>query len=158
MPDNFSGKFFNCELQQWLSINLTSPPSSGWPSLFAVGCWLLWDWRNKGIFHSVTSRPTNPSLVVRRTSNSFLQPWQSFSLLSRKPKRQLVHIKWLPPPSEYWKLNTDGSSQGNPGKAGAGGIIRNSDGGWVKGFQQSIGHATAIVAELWGILSGLELA
>lgn len=35
--------------------------------------------------------------------------------------------------------NIDGSSIGNPGKAGGGGIIRKQHGNWVRGFARSIG-------------------
>ena len=35
---------------------------------------------------------------------------------------------WEPPPSNMFKLNFDGASKGNPGLAGFGGAIRNSEG------------------------------
>ena len=45
------------------------------------------------------------------------------------------------------KLNTDGALLGNLGKAGGGGVIRDSSGKWVKGFSRSIGVATSVMAE-----------
>ena len=36
--------------------------------------------------------------------------------------------KWLPPPIGFLKINTDGSSRGNPGSVGIGGIGRDSSG------------------------------
>jgi len=56
------------------------------------------------------------------------------------------------------KINTDGASSGNPGEAGIGGLLRNSDGMWMVGFVQRIGFATALVAELWAMEQGLKLA
>ena len=56
------------------------------------------------------------------------------------------------------KLNTDGASLGNPGVAGAGGIIRNCSGGWVKGFSRSVGFATSITVEFWALRDGQILA
>ena len=56
------------------------------------------------------------------------------------------------------KLNTDGASLGNPGKARGGGIIRDSEGRWVKGFARSIGFTTSIIAELQVLRDGLLLA
>nr|POE99931.1 putative ribonuclease h protein [Quercus suber] len=56
-------------------------------------------------------------------------------------------INWEKPDLNWFKLNIDGSSIGNPGKAG-GGIIRNQHGNWVRGFARSIGIASSVVAEL----------
>ena len=36
--------------------------------------------------------------------------------------------KWLPPPTGFLKINTDGSSRGNLGSARIGGIGRDSSG------------------------------
>uniref|UniRef100_A0A7N2KYF6 RNase H type-1 domain-containing protein n=1 Tax=Quercus lobata TaxID=97700 RepID=A0A7N2KYF6_QUELO len=52
------------------------------------------------------------------------------------------------PDLNWFKLNIDGSSIGNPGKAGGGGIIRNQHGNRVRGFARSIGIASSVVAEL----------
>ncbi|KAK9285069.1 hypothetical protein L1049_024254 [Liquidambar formosana] len=70
--------------------------------------------------------------------------------------QQLIH--WLPSPDPWLTLNTDGSSLGNPGYAGAGGLIRNSMGVWLKGFYRHIGRTTSVCAELWAIRDGLQLA
>ncbi|KAK5839514.1 hypothetical protein PVK06_008312 [Gossypium arboreum] len=43
------------------------------------------------------------------------------------------HVKWQPPSIGWKKLNTDGSAIGNPGRAGAGALIRDHDYIWVKG-------------------------
>ena len=51
----------------------------------------------------------------------------------------------------------DGASLGNPGKAGGGGLIRDSKRRWVRGFLSSVGHATSVIAELWALRDGLEL-
>ena len=54
-------------------------------------------------------------------------------------------------------MNTDGSSLGNPGLAGGGGLIRNEEGGWVAGFARKIGITTSFLAELWALRDGLSL-
>ena len=41
----------------------------------------------------------------------------------------------------------DGASQGNPGKVGGGGVIRDSSRKWVKGFSRSIRVATSVIPE-----------
>ena len=60
----------------------------------------------------------------------------------------VIPVKWSKPISGWHKLNTDGASLGNPSKAGDGGLIRNSEGGWIKGFSRAIGYTTSVMAEL----------
>ena len=48
------------------------------------------------------------------------------------------------------KLNTDGSSLGNPGLAAAGGLIRDGNGSWVVGFTRKIGVASSFVGWIMG--------
>lgn len=50
-----------------------------------------------------------------------------------------LHISWEAPPSGFMKMNTDGAAQGNPGVAGAGGILRGPDGVWLCGFRAHLG-------------------
>ena len=70
----------------------------------------------------------------------------------------MIPIKWLKSPIGWMKLNTNGAFLGNPRAAGAGGLIRNSSGEWVKGFARSVGFATSITAEFWALRDGLILA
>ncbi|KAK9274140.1 hypothetical protein L1049_018954 [Liquidambar formosana] len=65
---------------------------------------------------------------------------------------------WIPPPPLWAKLNTDGSSLGNPGPAGAGELIRDHNGQWIVGFIQNVGRSTSMAAELWALRDGLQLA
>lgn len=51
----------------------------------------------------------------------------------------------------WYKLNTDGASFGNPGKARERGIIRDKEGHWLKGFSRSIGFTSSIMVELWAL-------
>ncbi len=55
-----------------------------------------------------------------------------------------IPVKWTPPPLGWFKLNTDGSSLGNPRLAGGGGVIRNHLGEWVGGFSRAIGFTTSV--------------
>ncbi|KAK9100199.1 hypothetical protein Scep_023629 [Stephania cephalantha] len=56
------------------------------------------------------------------------------------------------------KMNTDGAAKGNPGLSSFGGVIRNSIGGWELGFMGKISYASNLVAELWAIREGLQIA
>ncbi|KAF7833196.1 putative ribonuclease H protein At1g65750 family [Senna tora] len=72
--------------------------------------------------------------------------------------RNNISIGWTKPVEGYVKLNTDGSSIGNPGPMGIGGIFRNSDGGWLLGFSSFVGIQSNMFAELNAIKHGLAIA
>lgn len=67
-------------------------------------------------------------------------------------------IRWERPRSGWRKLNTDGSSLGNPGLVGGGGgVIRDEIGNWVAGFSRRIGVTSSFEAELWALRDGLTI-
>ncbi|KAH0688972.1 hypothetical protein KY289_016330 [Solanum tuberosum] len=72
-------------------------------------------------------------------------------------KTKIVHVQWKPPSNRY-KLNTDGSSYGNPGKGGIGGVIRDKDGNWIFEYMGNIYDTTATKAEIMALLKGLDIA
>jgi hypothetical protein len=48
-------------------------------------------------------------------------------------------------------VNSDGCAKGNPGEAGAGGLIRDARGQWLVAFTCDLGICTSVTAELEGI-------
>ena len=66
----------------------------------------------------------------------------------RRVRWEILDIGWV-------KLNSDGSSRGNPGVTGSGGLIRNEKGEWICGFARRIGITTSFAVELWGLRDGL---
>lgn len=66
-------------------------------------------------------------------------------------------VSWNFPGTGKLKLNTDGSSRGNPGPAGYGGVFREERGYWVLGYLGRLEDCTSLEAELWGLFRGLEL-
>ena len=72
-------------------------------------------------------------------------------LISQKTPSQLLvkQIQWKRPSHGWVKLNTYGSSLGNPGPAGGGGVIRDEEGAWIVGFARNIGITSCYLAELW---------
>ncbi|CAJ2636315.1 unnamed protein product [Trifolium pratense] len=66
-------------------------------------------------------------------------------------------VVWTPLLDNCVKLNVDGSSLGNPGRSGYGGIIRNNVGGWLYSFSGFCGITTNLKAELLAIVHGLSL-
>ena len=66
-------------------------------------------------------------------------------------------MRWISPPVQWVKLNSDGSSMGNPGRVGGGGIIRNVEGKWIKGYARAIGNTNSVAVELWALRDGIQL-
>ena len=51
----------------------------------------------------------------------------------------------------------DGTREIN-GKANVGGLIRDANGNWIRGFGMNIGSCPISIAEIWGLYQGLNLA
>ncbi|KAG6513034.1 hypothetical protein ZIOFF_031180 [Zingiber officinale] len=66
-------------------------------------------------------------------------------------------VQWRRPDDGWFKLNTDGSSRGNPGESSYGAIVRDHSGQVVVARQGVLGEGSNIRAELMAILRGLEL-
>ena len=56
----------------------------------------------------------------------------------------IILVRWEKPPSNWFKLNTDGASCGNSGRAGGGGVLRDSVGEWVRDLQGVLGQLQAL--------------
>ena len=71
---------------------------------------------------------------------------------------KMIRVAWEKPPVGWMKLNSDGSALGSPGKAGGGGLIRDHQGNWVRGYARAHGYTSSSKAELWALRDGLEIA
>lgn len=74
-------------------------------------------------------------------------------------KRQSVKVRigdWIPPPEGFLKFNVDGSSKGNPGASGIGGLLRKSHKVMIDLFSMDIGIAWAYEVKVKAILSALK--
>ncbi|OMO83166.1 hypothetical protein COLO4_22644 [Corchorus olitorius] len=67
-------------------------------------------------------------------------------------------IGWEKPDDHLFKINTDGSSIGNPDASGSGGIIIDHCGNFVTAFSRKLGNTNCLTVELWGIRDGLAAA
>ena len=70
-------------------------------------------------------------------------------------------VTWIKPLDQWIKINTDGSSLTNPGKLGAGGIMRDTKGKLVMAFTTPVGegtnHKSKIEAAIFGLTWELEI-
>ncbi|KAL0458988.1 UNVERIFIED_CONTAM: putative ribonuclease H protein [Sesamum latifolium] len=73
-----------------------------------------------------------------------------------KPQK-CIAVYWNKPPDNWLNLNTDGAAKGNPGPAGAGGLLRDHFGRIIFAFQEPLGTCSNVQAELKAILRGLQI-
>ncbi|KAJ8758607.1 hypothetical protein K2173_000328 [Erythroxylum novogranatense] len=156
-------QFFSDPIDRWLLSNIRGNQQGvegvEWRMLFVVGCWLMWKWRNHEVFDGNFTRPLNEAMVVYKVAAPFHMSILAGETNNFSPNgRMWRNISWLPPSNGWIALNTDGASKGNPGVAGAGGVIRDTKGRWLDGFVQNIGVATSFMTELWAIKVGLLMA
>ena len=149
---------FSADLSEWLRVNCQSKEihhsSISWSTLFPFALWSIRKHRNRVCFENT---PLNLNLH-KSCINQALEFFFCVGKVRSQRQSVLIPVKWLKPPTGWMKLNTDGTSLGNLGAAGAGGLIRNCFGGWVKGFLRSVGFATSTTAEFWALRDGLILA
>ncbi|PRQ39591.1 hypothetical protein RchiOBHm_Chr4g0426941 [Rosa chinensis] len=125
-----------------------------WNELFIIVCWHIWKWRNKGIFEANFTFPHNPKEIIFQYATEISNA--SKPSIDNRP-HQIVTLHWEKPARNNFKLNVDGS-RSYAGVIGAGGLIRNSSGVWIKGFSHSMGVGEIVEAEAWGLFIGLKLA
>ncbi|KAF7826588.1 ribonuclease H [Senna tora] len=80
------------------------------------------------------------------------------SSLKSQRNRDGLHISWKPLNWPKVKLNVDGSYWNHIKSSGCGGVIRDYRGRWILGFARRMGRGSSINAEVWGILTGLQVA
>ena len=145
-------------VSDWMQANCQSKlihrSSIPWNLIFPLAVWSIWKHHNKVMFESV---PLNLNLH-RFCLNEAREYFYCIVKLGRKKQLTSILVKWNKPPEKWFKLSTNGASSGNPSKAGGGGLIRDCNGRWIKGFSRSIGHASNFVAEFWALRDGLKLA
>lgn len=67
-------------------------------------------------------------------------------------------VRWNPPTPQAMKINTNGSSLGDPCATGFGGIQRDDLGNWIMGFKGYCGFSSNMTRKLFGIFHGLRIA
>ncbi|KAK9988324.1 hypothetical protein SO802_028563 [Lithocarpus litseifolius] len=85
-----------------------------WSTLFTLGVWCLWLRRNNFIFRN---QHNIKNLMAETIAKAF-----EFAFLGLNERHchslTTIQVWCLPPPEHWFKLNSDGSSLGNPSKAG----------------------------------------
>ena len=158
VPPDLVNSFANPDLFGWLKVNCQSKVSHSssipWAYVFTFSIWNLWKQRNGMVFSNKILNENLHSV----SKNQALEYFYCVGKLGSLKNKVVCNISWIKPPTDWCKLNTDGASLGNPGKAGGGGVIRDCEGRWMRGFARSIGVTTSIMAEFWALRDDLLLA
>ncbi|KAK9990873.1 hypothetical protein SO802_025858 [Lithocarpus litseifolius] len=151
--------FMHLSLVDWLSTNcldsnLIRINGIPWSIVFPLAVWNLWKHRNNMVFQNSPLNPNLHSLCMKAATEYYYCMGKGLA----SKRHSVIPVCWYKPQEGWFKLNSDGASLGNPGKAGRGGIIRDSCGRWIKGFMRYIDISTSIIAEFWALRDGLTLA
>lgn len=97
-----------------------------------MACWAIWSDRNKLVHGDSISLASIKSNWIRSYLDSFKKA------NSRRKPNQLAHrlrasdenrpSRWLPPPSDYWKLNVDAACLQSTSLSGLGTVCRKKNG------------------------------
>ncbi|KAI5311884.1 hypothetical protein L3X38_041057 [Prunus dulcis] len=99
--------------------------------------------------------PSDPSHVVLQYALEWFIASHHNSAASMY---HVVHLHWIAPNPETCKINFDGGRKSKAGLIRASGLLRYSNGHWLKGFVINLGIGSILEAELLGIFWGLTLA
>ncbi|KAK4480848.1 hypothetical protein RD792_011700, partial [Penstemon davidsonii] len=92
-----------------------------------------------------------PPVAIEAIHNTPI-PWQ------RDKEDKIIWGDWVKPDKGWFKVNTDESVLVEKKSAAAGGVIRDDEGVWIRGFSRNLGDVTITVAELLAAREGLSLA
>lgn len=141
--------FFDQDCYNWIISNIHGAHGVA----FAIICWFIWKARNASTFEDVSWEPWYMVNQIA-TLHGVLHDVYGKNPVTKGTRQ----VTWSSPPPDFVKINVDGSSLGNPGRSGFGGVIRNSHGEWIMGFSGFCGVTTNINSELMAIQVGLKLA
>ncbi|XP_019052686.1 PREDICTED: uncharacterized protein LOC109114475 [Nelumbo nucifera] len=103
--------------------------------------WTIWEERNFRIFSAaergveelkaiihfrVVQWLISTELFTGYTMDGMLRKWGEIAKSTQT--KSVMSVSWTPSPAGFMKLNFDGSSMGNPGQSGIGGVFRDENG------------------------------
>ncbi|CAL5338789.1 unnamed protein product [Camellia sinensis] len=144
-------------LTDWITKNLRCKAhlhNIQWPTVFLITLWLIWKEMNKEVFENHTKLPHISAKLILTQAR---ETQDAFKAILNPHYKDPQLMFWSCPIAGKLKLNTDGSSKGDPGQAGYGGLLRDEAGTWVWGFYGYLGSCTSLEAELWSIYRGLTI-
>lgn len=151
--------FYERGLQNWIFKFLSVHSRRSCASLsliFGITLSCIWYARNRVVFSGTNFSPQSVSHHVAALCLEVQSALASSPHLTRRYGQQSV--AWSCPQPSWWKVNVDGAVRSRDSLAACGGVFRDENGAWRGGFVHYIGTCSILLAELWGIHSGLNLA
>jgi len=117
--------------------------------------WSIWCARNAKVFDDI-SMPLMAALskievMTRDVTQVFNSMHKEITSI------QLQLISWKKCHLDSYILNVDGSAQTNPEMAGFGGLIRDFDGQFMRGFHGNIGYSNILHVEILALIHGIQI-
>ncbi|KAK7244944.1 hypothetical protein RIF29_39773 [Crotalaria pallida] len=160
LKPQFRGQFFLSNFQNWINMNLFQEMGRHqqwkWTSIWATVCASLWFWRNAEVHNVAYSRPPNTWWQILLKVQNYKAARNKPPLPGQVPRNQNM---WYPPAQGWIRINSDGACRGDSHEIGCGGVLRGSNGQWIRGYSKYLGVSSSpLIAELWGVLEGMQLA
>ncbi|CAN1166059.1 Putative ribonuclease H protein At1g65750 [Linum perenne] len=140
---------------EWLTFFLNSDASL----LFGIVCHNLWKARNESIFANKRVEPPAVAIRSRRWQEMVERAMARDEIIQGNHMlKRRAEISWVAGPAGWITLNSDGSVQGQQGKAAAGGLLRDNNGTCVLAYTMNLGTCSITRAEIRGALEGIRRA
>nr|KYP33418.1 Putative ribonuclease H protein At1g65750 family [Cajanus cajan] len=117
--------------------------------------WEMWKARNNILFHR---QVLYPQTIVAKAQALLTASTSAFGGSDDVAPRLERWVTCILATGDQISLHTDGSCHGNQRRADFGGLLRDSNGRWLRGYFGNIGETNILQAELLGILQGLQIA
>ncbi|XVE77715.1 hypothetical protein DITRI_Ditri13aG0085300 [Diplodiscus trichospermus] len=122
-------------------------------------CWGIWKERCTAIFSKKIIVVQEAIGRIRASISEFLSLKKALSSFVFVPRvRQQQEDFWSAPPRDWIKINCDGSFLPTNGNASIGVVIQDHHGRLIDGLNREIKAESALVAEAWAVLEGINLA
>ncbi|XP_015160416.1 uncharacterized protein [Solanum tuberosum] len=130
-------------------------------------CWNLWNNRCASKYGGKLSNVSRVKYAIYKDNYKLMTTifsqikwpsnWQELFQLGEKciHETKVTLVQWIKPPDQWVKINTDGSALNNPGRIGAGGIIRDQTGELLLAFAAPLGEGTNNQAEIGATIFGM---
>ena len=143
----------------WLQITTgTNALSSNDLPLICHILWNIWKQRNEWVFNHF---PPDPYIVIQRSvqaNNEFWKVNDCIQHLTNLISPHQPNVRWVKPPTNFLKINCDGSFKDQMSEAGIGAICRDFQGNFKWGFVDKIKSLSAFMTEALALKRALLLA